>query len=292
MRRFDVDSRVQLGERLRSMYRSLGMTRSDCAKFLHVSDRTLHNWESGKHDIPYAAYRLLRIHCGYALPGSAWRDWQFLGDALITPEGNVLKPKDAAWWSLLTLRADLGQKAISRLARYESHQRATAADAGSDSRAAAALPAGADGAQLPGAAGGAAAPAVAGLVLSKTTSPQGEQQGVNCHQSDINLLPPWHQPSGSLPNSKPTPAAAASASESASMPSFAWRWTHTSEAPGWPMGRALTRKASIRPLQSTPLPLQPCPPHLAPLCPEKSAEDWLPRHAGDADAFAGNGGAQ
>jgi transcriptional regulator with XRE-family HTH domain len=49
------------------MYFSLGMTRADCAKFFHVTERTLHNWESGYCAIPYAAYRLLRIHCGYQL---------------------------------------------------------------------------------------------------------------------------------------------------------------------------------------------------------------------------------
>ena len=32
-----------------------------CAQFLHVSARTVHNWESGKHDIPYATYRLRRL---------------------------------------------------------------------------------------------------------------------------------------------------------------------------------------------------------------------------------------
>lgn len=292
LRRFDADSRAQLGERLRSMYRSLGMTRAQCAKFLHVSERTLHNWESGKHDIPYAAYRLLRIHCGYVLPGSAWHDWQFVGDALITPEGHALKPKDAAWWSLLALRADLGQKALARLARYESGQRATAAATDSDSRAAAALAGVEAGAQLPGAAGEAAAHAVAGLVLSKTKLTRQQSEPVQCNQNNVNLIPQCHQPSESPPISKPTPAPVANAWASASMPSFVWRWTHTSETQGWPMGRVLPRKAPLRPLQSTPLPLQPCPSHLAPICPEKSADALLLRHAGDADAFTGNGGAQ
>jgi hypothetical protein len=49
------------------MYLSIGMSRADCAKFLHVSERTLRNWKRGLHVVPYAAYRLLRIHCGYQL---------------------------------------------------------------------------------------------------------------------------------------------------------------------------------------------------------------------------------
>ena len=48
----DLDHRVDVGRRLRSMYRNLGMDLSSCAKFLHVTERTLRNWESGKHDIP------------------------------------------------------------------------------------------------------------------------------------------------------------------------------------------------------------------------------------------------
>ena len=43
------------------MYRNLGLDLPGCAKLLHVTERTLHNWESGKHDIPFAAYKLLRL---------------------------------------------------------------------------------------------------------------------------------------------------------------------------------------------------------------------------------------
>ena len=57
------------------MYRSLGWSRADCGKFLHVTERCLRNWEAGRNAIPYAAYRLLRIHCGYQLPGASWRGW-------------------------------------------------------------------------------------------------------------------------------------------------------------------------------------------------------------------------
>jgi len=52
LRRFDPDSRVQLGERFRFMRLNLGWDRAVCAKNFHVTGRTLHNWESGKNDIP------------------------------------------------------------------------------------------------------------------------------------------------------------------------------------------------------------------------------------------------
>jgi len=51
---------MQLAWRFKAMYQSLGMDLAACAKYLHVTERTLHNWLSGKHDIPFVAYKLLR----------------------------------------------------------------------------------------------------------------------------------------------------------------------------------------------------------------------------------------
>ncbi|KGG89136.1 hypothetical protein P245_17420 [Comamonas thiooxydans] len=61
LRRHDRDTRLQLAQNFRAMYRSLGMDLHGCAQFLHVLTRTVHNRESGKHDIPYATYRLMRL---------------------------------------------------------------------------------------------------------------------------------------------------------------------------------------------------------------------------------------
>lgn len=61
-----------------------------CAQFLHVSSRTVHNWEAGKHDIPYATYKLLRLLNRMELPGQAWQGWCFYGNKLISPEGRSL----------------------------------------------------------------------------------------------------------------------------------------------------------------------------------------------------------
>ena len=58
---------MEQGLRLRALYRSLGWKRSECAQFFHVSARTLHNWESGQHAIPYTAYKLLRLHACHEL---------------------------------------------------------------------------------------------------------------------------------------------------------------------------------------------------------------------------------
>lgn len=62
------------------------LTQQEVACLLHVTERTVRLWESGTTAIPYAAYRLLRIHTGYDLPGEAWRGWSIRGDTLWSPE--------------------------------------------------------------------------------------------------------------------------------------------------------------------------------------------------------------
>jgi hypothetical protein len=89
------------------MYRSLGMDTAACAQFLHVTERTLHNWESGKHDIPFAAYKLLRLLNRMELPGKAWEGWCFHHGTLYSPEGHPFVGSDSSWWSLLIRRANM-----------------------------------------------------------------------------------------------------------------------------------------------------------------------------------------
>ncbi|WP_423779864.1 DUF3653 domain-containing protein [Delftia acidovorans] len=67
----------------------------------------MHNWACGKHDIPYATYRLLRLLNHMELPGQSWRGWSFSRGLLISPEGHTLRGNDGAWWSLLVRRAAL-----------------------------------------------------------------------------------------------------------------------------------------------------------------------------------------
>ena len=78
---------MEQGLQLRCLYRYLGWKRRQCAQFFHVSERTLHNWESGATAIPFAVMKLLRIHCRYELPGQAWEGWVFHSGKLWTPEG-------------------------------------------------------------------------------------------------------------------------------------------------------------------------------------------------------------
>lgn len=96
------------------MYRNLGMDLPACAQFLHVSNRTLHNWESGKHDIPYATYKLLRLLNRMELPGQAWQGWCFYGNKLISPEGRSFEGKDSNWWGMLLMRARVNDRLRQR----------------------------------------------------------------------------------------------------------------------------------------------------------------------------------
>lgn len=113
-RRFDPDTRAQLAYRFRAMYRNLGLDLAGCAKLLHVTERTLHNWQSGKHDIPFAAYKLLRLLNRMELPGESWAGWCFHGGKLWTPEGRSIAGTDSSWWSLLVRRAAMFDELYGR----------------------------------------------------------------------------------------------------------------------------------------------------------------------------------
>lgn len=193
------------------MYGSLGFSRAECAKFLHVTERTLHNWESGRHDIPFAAYKLLRFVTGHELPGSGWAGWSFAAGKLWTPEGYALDPRDAAWWSLLVRRAETGVQALRELARLKAYL------AGANP---------ADGGQR---ASGAAAAAVAvpgGLVPSKTSLQDTGLQDLNCGQYDVKMTSWPTLYDFPTPSTLP-PEPAPSTSGSALTPSCVSPWTPT-----------------------------------------------------------------
>jgi len=110
------------------MYRNLGLDLEGCAKLLHVTERTLHNWQSGKHDIPYAAYRLLRLLNRMELPGASWAGWCFHGGKLWSPEGRSFEGTDSAWWSLLVRRAACFDALFKRSGQFEQALMAMAAE--------------------------------------------------------------------------------------------------------------------------------------------------------------------
>ena len=114
------------------------MTLESCAEFLHVTVRTVRNWESGKHDIPFSAYKVLRLMTGMDIPGPTWAGWCFHSGKLWSPEGHGFDGRDCADWGLLIrqarsfpvmsrrvsqLEAALAEKEAARPAGWDSRRR-------------------------------------------------------------------------------------------------------------------------------------------------------------------------
>jgi len=72
-------------EKLRDTRIFSGFSKKEAAEMFHVTYRTWHNWESGRVQVPYAAFKLLRILTGYELPGEAWRGF-WHGKFVLTSE--------------------------------------------------------------------------------------------------------------------------------------------------------------------------------------------------------------
>lgn len=90
-----VDPEMFLVERLKA-----GLTRKAAADLLRVSERSVRNWEAGRSQVPYCAFRLMCIEAGYHLPGEYWRGFLLRGDTIWSPEGKAFTAQDLAWWQL------------------------------------------------------------------------------------------------------------------------------------------------------------------------------------------------
>jgi len=120
LRRLDADSRRELAYRFKTMYRSLGLNVETCAEFLHVTERTLRNWESGKHEIPFSAYKLLRLMTGMEMPGPTWNGWSFHSGKLWSPEGHGFDGHDCSDWHLLVRQAKFFPVMLRRVGELEA----------------------------------------------------------------------------------------------------------------------------------------------------------------------------
>lgn len=93
-------------ERFREARLTCFLSVDAAAKLLHVTPRTVHNWETGAHVIPYAAYKLMRIMRGFELPGDAWKGWRLnWNEVLVSPEGHRFRPEEFDWLHLLIEQA-------------------------------------------------------------------------------------------------------------------------------------------------------------------------------------------
>jgi transcriptional regulator with XRE-family HTH domain len=117
-------------DRFRETRLLAGMSRKDAASLLFVTLRTIQLWERGAVKIPYAAFRLLRIHTGYELPGSAWRGFSLSGDTLITPDGKNIVAGDLRYLSLTFAMARQWKKEYAeKQSRERSARRSASGDA-------------------------------------------------------------------------------------------------------------------------------------------------------------------
>lgn len=101
---------------LRVAYR---VTLENAAEMLHVSPRTVANWESGATRIPYSAFKLFRILTGYELPGTAWEGWCIRGDTLWSPVNRPFKAQELYYISHYFRMARNWQAHYERMAQLK-----------------------------------------------------------------------------------------------------------------------------------------------------------------------------
>ena len=118
MRQCPAD-RLAHAKRFRALLAELGLKHLEAAQMLRVSLRTLQNWLSGRHEVPYASIKLLRLLRYMELPGRGWAGWHFSRGLLITPEGRTLDGTDGSWWSLLVRQARCFRAAYQRSGELE-----------------------------------------------------------------------------------------------------------------------------------------------------------------------------
>ncbi len=88
------------GVQFKDARRDAGLSRAQACRLLHVTQRTIRNWEIPDAKVPWLAYEIMRIHGCHELPGEAWRGWRVVGDKLYSPERLAFAAHEASWWSL------------------------------------------------------------------------------------------------------------------------------------------------------------------------------------------------
>jgi hypothetical protein len=74
---------------------------------------------AGRYEVPYAAYRLVRILGRFELPDPAWKGWVFHSGKLWTPEGHGFLPVDGGWWGLLVRKAAMFSQMYDRQRQFD-----------------------------------------------------------------------------------------------------------------------------------------------------------------------------
>lgn len=113
------ETRIMIGLRFKYQLADAGLSIAEAAKLLHVTERTVRYWISGKVSVPYAAYKLVRVLRYFELPGDQWKGWHFAAGKLWSPEGHGFEAHDATWWSLLVRQAKSFRSLYQRQAAFD-----------------------------------------------------------------------------------------------------------------------------------------------------------------------------
>ncbi len=104
----------------RDLRRQAGLKRTEAAKALDVTVRTIQNWETGGARIPWMAYRMLRIQRGFALPSKHWEGWTIDRDTLYAPNGRHFTAAELQHLEQVFSMARLWQKIYAESCRAKT----------------------------------------------------------------------------------------------------------------------------------------------------------------------------
>ena len=95
------ETRIMIGLRFKYQLADAGLSIAEAAKLLHVTERTVRYWISGKVSVPYAAYKLVRVLRYFELPGDQWKGWHFAAGKLwsrcVVDAGAALRARGTGW---------------------------------------------------------------------------------------------------------------------------------------------------------------------------------------------------
>lgn len=73
------------------------LTQENVSEMLHVTLKTIQNWEKGRVSIPYSAFKLLKLLSKYELPHDGWEGWSMGSGKLWSPAGRSFLPYELAY---------------------------------------------------------------------------------------------------------------------------------------------------------------------------------------------------
>ena len=69
-----------------------------------MTERTIRNWEAGRSQTPYAAFKLLRLMSGQEMIDPVWKGWTMVKGVLYSPANQGFKKTDMEYlWLVFRL---------------------------------------------------------------------------------------------------------------------------------------------------------------------------------------------